>query len=242
MALLPFAANALPFHVGEKLTYSCKWSVFTAGHLVTQVNPPANNGTSLDYQFSAEAISSKAVSVFYPISYRIQSFWTSLQAASTRFEMHGHESDFTKDQIETMNYPLNQGSYYQKVRKSGENQKDEIKNTVTKLVGPSQDVLSVLYYVRTLNLPTDPKTEKKFNSVFEGNTWTSTLKYQGPDEITVQGKKYHAGIYAMSNLSSTGEKNDNTSVWISTDSSHLILHVESEVQVGKVKLNLIQIE
>jgi hypothetical protein len=234
---------ALPFHSGETQHYVLKWKngalTIKAGYLKTEVVSKTANRMRVQ----ATATSTNVVDAFYPIRYTVQSVMEhspSTLPQSLQFDLHGREKNEYKDQIETFDLQSQTGQLSLQINKKDRDQttKKKQENRTYSLTEPVQDVLSMLYLVRSAPLPVHRGGTLSFKTVYEGELWNSTFKLVGSDTVRVAGSKVPALIYQMVNVNSKGEKNEATRLWLAQDPRKTLVKVESEVQVGKIQLLL----
>jgi len=231
------SAFAQPFQPGERLTYSVQWHygpmLITAGHLTSTIQTPVTDaGGNVVYPIVAFAKSSGIVNTFYPFHYTIRSWWDQ-NGFSRRFEMHGAEKDDRKDQVEVYDYTTHQSSLHQVT--------NHTVNRRYSLANNTQDILSVLYFFRTANLPR-PGQNGRFPIAYEGAPWHVLVKNLGREEVKFDGRKIPADVFQLDFYAGSRLDNAGTKMWVSADSRRLVLKLNSKVKVGKiwVKLDSVQ--
>ena len=104
-----------------------------------------------------------------------------------------------------------------------------------------QDIISALYYARTLDI-SDAKIGQEFPIKFflDDTTYTSKIIYEGKEYVTVGLGKFRClkfkPMVAMGNIFKDPYP---MTLWITDDKNHIPLLAESAIIVGKVKLELI---
>ena len=117
-------------------------------------------------------------------------------------------------------------------------------NTTTNSIVPENihDIISLFYYARTIDF-NSAKIGQEFPLPFfiDDSIYTSKIIYQGKENITIGLGKYKAIKFKPS--VATGNVFDDPypmTMWVTDDENHVPLLAESEILVGKVKLELIK--
>ncbi|MCM1436499.1 MAG: DUF3108 domain-containing protein [Prevotella sp.] len=108
--------------------------------------------------------------------------------------------------------------------------------------GPTFDMLSVFYYLRTLdyNNMKPGKTEKC--TVFSGSkSETLTIKNIGIETVTLRNKKKIKAYHIKFRFTTEGRKksSDDIDAWLSADGRHVPVLLQGSLPVGKVKCYLL---
>jgi hypothetical protein len=237
------ASFALPFQPGEQMVYSVSWKYglvnVTAGYLTSTI-PAATQDKdgNVIYAIKARIKSSGVISTVYPFEYTLATRFDQQNLFSRGFEMHGKEKSDRKDQVQVHNYAAREITFYQKTFDEKKNDEaPKIRNEKNLLDQPTQDVLSVLYYLRTAPLP-EPGKELRFNAAWEGEPYTALVKNAGRDEVRFDGHKIDADVYVLDFYKDKKLDNGGTKMWVSRDARRVILKLESIVQVGKIWVKL----
>ncbi len=112
--------------------------------------------------------------------------------------------------------------------------KSEITHIAT---GFTVDMLSVFYYMRTLNYPTMKNGEETKINIFSGkHKELLSIKYKGVETIEIEDK-YYPCFHITFTFTSDGKKktSDDMDAWISTSSNRIPLKLEGKLPVGKVQ-------
>jgi len=102
----------------------------------------------------------------------------------------------------------------------------------------SQDLLSYLYFVRVVNLPTNPGETIKIPVVLDGKPWESVLTFVKREPMSVGSRRFDANVYHMENFHNGELKNKDNTIWISNDAKRYLLRVEAKVKVGSFAVAL----
>lgn len=113
-------------------------------------------------------------------------------------------------------------------------------NTLT-AAGDVYDMLSVFYYLRTLNYTTMAKGQTVKVTVFSGSkAETLTIKNLGLETITLRNKKRVHSYHIKFRFTTKGKKksSDDMDAWLSADSRKIPLQLEGSLPLGKLKVYL----
>ena len=242
-ALMPAAhavQNILPFKVGDKDNYSVKYKFLSGGCYQSEVVSATRTPTGTLYHFRSIAKSSATVSAFYPIKLTFDSYWDTSISARSRFEMHGRDGPEHKDQIEILSSANKKCTMTETVTKISKNElaatpKPPVSFPMNQY---SQDLVSSLYFIRTLSLPTSPAGKLSLAIVYDCEPWTLTITYLESETVDVKGEDVDANVYSLSNTNEKGETSTPVKIWVTTDPSHTIALIQGSIPIGKVKARL----
>lgn len=105
--------------------------------------------------------------------------------------------------------------------------------------GPVFDMLSIFYYLRTLDY--DRLTEKHYvykATVFSGSrSETVTIRCEGRKKIKLRNKQTREAFHIRFKFTTGGgtKSSDDIDAWISTDSRHIPLYLVGKLPVGEVR-------
>ena len=222
-------AAIVPFADGERTTYSVSWSAMTAGTASLSVRAVRNADGIDAWTAHAEVTPSSMLSSLYTLSYKADSTFdarTLLPRSSL------------VDSLEGSRRRIRRTVFDQNKRKA--QYSVTIGDTVTRSVdiaAESQDILSIVYKIRTLPLATgfrqalavcDNGRRYTFDfSVGEKTTLTTVLgalpAYKVAPRVVGEDGKVEPSQKTM---------------WFSADDRRLLLRAESTLTVGKVILEL----
>ena len=121
-------------------------------------------------------------------------------------------------------------------------------NTVTSTKGvykvPNciQDVLSAVYYARNINFNKyKPEDKIPFNMFLDNHVYNLYLRYLGKEVVKTRYGMFNAvkfkPLLVKGTIFEGGEK---MTVWISDDSNHIPLRIESPIVIGSIKVDMMQ--
>ncbi len=103
------------------------------------------------------------------------------------------------------------------------------------------DMLSIFYYLRSIDYSTIPSGKKFSTTIFSGKKKeTLTIRCLGIEKINTRNKKNVPAYHIRFRFTSeNGQKSsDDMDTWISTDNTRIPLRLEGNLPVGKVKCYL----
>jgi len=109
-------------------------------------------------------------------------------------------------------------------------------NTTLTSTGPTVDMLSLFFYIRTIDFPRMRIGTSQTMTIFSGRKKeTLTLTYKGRQRLDMNGKSFIT-YYITFTFTTNGKKSsDPMSAWITADSRRIPLQVEGELPVGKIR-------
>ena len=140
-------------------------------------------------------------------------------------------------------YKISQDLTFNQFKKtvSSTNNKNN-KTTITSVTENIQDIISALYYARTIDF-TGAKIGQEFLVPFflDDSIYTSKIVYQGKEDITIGIGKFRCLKFKpMVATGSVFKDPYPMTLWITDDKNHIPLLAESAILVGSVKLELIK--
>lgn len=128
-----------PFGVGERLTFDVKYGFISAGTAVMAIPEFVEEQGYLCYHIVSLAVSNRFFAVFFPVRDLAESCLDVRELVSRRFEKHLREGDFRADDVAILDHDRHLAVYPKDGR-------------VVEIPQMAQDILSSLYYVRTVPL------------------------------------------------------------------------------------------
>ncbi len=233
-ASAPAPESAVPFRAGETAVYSIAWRLFTAGEARMHVEHAANGR---DWQASINAVSTGFVSKLYRVDDTITS----------TFDASGLCSQSV---VKT----INEGRRHRQHRIDFERER---KMAVLREIDPASgqaakrsehpipecafDVVSALYYVRTLPLAVGRTFPIQIND--GGETLPITVEVQAREDVKTDAGVFHAlrvePRLAGGNLFRGGGR---IQIWFTDDSQRLLVQLKARLFVGTISATLSQVE
>jgi len=220
---------AVPFKAGEQLSFDIGWSSYvTAGTATVSVLQKKPSYGSTAYYIVAEGRPTPLVSTLYTLYYKADTLLDTFSLLPQRGSLYSEEGKRHRMKTTTFNQPAKKATYQVETR------------TVVKkdfaLPGLTQDALSAIYVLRSLQL----KTGDKFTMPVSDNGQVYRVLMQiGGIEPVKTGLGTINGFHITPVI--TGPDKDSPkglSLWISEDARRLPLKMEAQLLVGKFTITL----
>jgi hypothetical protein len=228
----PISRPELPFSAGEKLTYSISWSnIVQAGTAVMEVSEETtlDGRTALHYTSTAHSVG--MVDTFYKIADRIDSLVDSETLSSLSFHLDQRHGSRKKKRDMTFNHK--EGTVV--VRFGG-------KETTYPVPANTQDVLSVLYYLRALPDLVIGKTIS-FDVHEDDKTWKVDVQVLGREKIksslgeinTIRLRTYpkYEGVF---------QNRGEIFFWLTDDVRRIPVLMKSVISIGSIVSTLVELK
>lgn len=226
----PRREAAVPFAVGETLTYDVGWGRFiTAGTATTRVTEKRASFNSTAYAVVAEGRPLPLIARLYPLFYKMDSLvdsysllaqWSALyteegskkRLASTRFEREANRA-----QYEIQNEPTS-------------------KRTFT-LPAAAQDGLTLLYVLRTRAFKAGDRVALPIAD--DGSMYSVEVSVVATERLKVPALEASATNLKIKISDERGEEvATNVNVWLSQDARRLPMKLQADLPVGSFLLTL----
>jgi hypothetical protein len=222
--------DPMPFEIGENLEYGIRYVGVTAGYFNLTLLPLKQLNDRKVFHIQANVKTVKLFELVYRVNDVVESFWDYDGLYSHKFTMDLDESKQNRKLIELYDYEKKESYYWNRVDHVEKGFSEKKEHYDIELW--SQDPISMLYYLRVLNLPKDPAVETKVSFILDGKPWVGALRFLKKENIYAGGKNRDANAYSMVNSQNGEVKNKDNTVWISDDEHRYILRVETKVKVG----------
>jgi hypothetical protein len=216
------AVSAVPFPVGERLTYGAKYGIFSVGTAVMEVvgidTLRGVEAVHLQFRISGGAL-------WYHLDQTIESWVGRHDFQSRRFRSVQDERDRHRERTYDI-YP-DSGFY----RESG-------RDTTFVTVAQPLDDAAFLYWVRTVPLEIGKRYE--YSRYFRPDRNPVIIEVLGRERVNVAGRKWNAIVVRPKIPQGRGifsEKSE-TRIWLSDDARRLVLAIQSNFSFGQVTLKL----
>jgi len=213
----------LPFRLGEKLTYAIKWGPLRAGTAVMWVRGVVDVESRPCFHIVSEAQSNAFFSLVYPVTDRVETWVDIERLVPLRHEKHLREGTYRQDEVMEFDHAAQKARY-------SDGEWIEFEPGV-------QDILSALYYVRTLKIPQE-------GSIFVEN---QTNKKNYTLEVVIRRRERiqtPAGAFLCSViepfLKATGlfKQEGRLWIWLTEDDRRLPVVMKSKIRVGSITAEL----
>lgn len=216
----PRPPSHVAFGPGEKLTFSIQYGLITAGEATLEIEPQIKTRQERPtWHIVSQAASNATFSTFFRVRDRVESYMDTLHLHSVRFEKHLREGDYKKDLWITFDQERG------KALIDGQRECD---------VEPHvQDVLSSLFYVRTLTLV--PGTSVYVPNHDNGKNYPLEVRVGERKRITVDAGTFDCVALEPVLLGeAVFKQNGRIKVWVTDDELHLPVLLQSKVFVGAI--------
>jgi hypothetical protein len=229
-ASVPRREAAVPFRVGETLTYDVSWSQFlTAGTAVAKVVEKRASSGSTAYSIVADGRPVPLVARFYAVYYKMDSLLDSFTVLSHATSLYSEENGRTRQSNTRFDRTAGRAFYDVPAEPS---MKDDF--TVPANV---QDGLATLYAVRSHAF----KAGEHFTIPVadDGSLYTVEFETSGPERVRVPLGDIDAWSLKITILDAQRQPAArNSGIWISTDARRLPVKLQSDLPVGSFVLAL----
>ncbi|HET9384029.1 MAG TPA: DUF3108 domain-containing protein [Gemmatimonadales bacterium] len=216
------AAPAVPFPVGERLSFSAKYGVFSVGSAVMEV-------VGIDTVHGVEAVHIrfriKGGALWYHLDQTMESWVGRYDFRSRRFTTVQDERDKHRERR------------YEIFPDSGFYREEGRDTTFATVLEPLDDG-AFMYWIRTVPLEVGKKYE--YARYFRPDRNPVIIEVLGREKVSVAGKKWRALVVRPRIPQARGifgEKSE-TRIWLSDDAQRLVLAIQSNFSFGQVTLKL----
>jgi hypothetical protein len=224
------AEVAVPFRVGETLTYDVGWQTFlVAGSAVSRVVEKRQASGSAAYYLVAEGRPLPLIAKIYTLYYKMDSLLDSYTALSQRTSLYAEEGTRKRSATTTFDRRARKARYELKTDTTVQ---DEF--TVPQNV---QDGLATLYALRSRTFKAGETVT--IPVVDDGTLYTATFAVSGPESISVPMGEFKAWNLRITILNAEREPvGSNIAAWISADNRKLPVKLQAGLPVGRFTLTL----
>lgn len=223
------------FDTGEKLTYDIAFSSLltgnmTAGKLTLEVMPNkktvANRST---FHVVAQGNSTGFFELFYKVNDRFESYIDEKAILPLKFIQRKRENSYRKN--DTM--------YFNQLENTAKSTQKEFD-----IPANAHDMVSALYFARTLEFDKMSKGSLiNIPFVIDDSVYHSKIIYVGRQ--IVKTKMGEFSCFAFKPMVATGKVFDQKypmTFWVTDDSNHLPILIESKLSVGKARIEITSYE
>jgi hypothetical protein len=210
------------FGVAETLHYDIGWQSIVAAHGKMYVNEPIDTNGRLCYPIYSTVKTTSFFSTFFRVQDSALTMMDVRELFPLRFEKYLREGNYRSDRIADFDPEL--GLCYTP--------------SDTLVVPPYvQDALSLLFYVRTLEL--EPGQDFEVENYDGKNVYTLTVRVLRRERVKVKAGTFSA-IVVEPLLQAAGlfKHEGRLTVWLSDDRLHLPILMKSKVLVGSIVAEL----
>ncbi len=224
---VPLHAGGLPFAVGEKLTFAVRYEFAKAGEACMEVKEKVECGSGGEcFRLVSTAWSTMPFSLFFEVKDVVESYMDTEELYTWRYEKRLKEGNHEATEVVVFDQDGHTATYPD--------------GMVVDIPERVQDVLSSLYYVRTMDI-------KVGKSLFIDNhadekNYPLEVKVLKVEEIKVPAGKFECFVLEpILKASGIFQHKGRLTVWLSTDPSHIPVMMKSSVAIGAINAVLIDI-
>lgn len=227
---VPRTDTAVPFQVGETLTYDVAWSSFlVAGTAVTTVRERRPSGTTPAYHIVAEGRPLPLVARLYSLYYKMETLLDTATLLPQQGTLYSEEG--RRQRLGTTRFDRT-------ARKAFFELKTDTTVRADLAVPPrAQDGLSALYSLRAN--PINARTKVTVPILDDGALYNVTMQASGTERVRVPLGEMTAWNVRVSITDAAGQAvGQNVGLWISDDAKRLPVKIQAELPVGTFALAL----
>lgn len=217
-----------PLRVGEKVTFDVSWLRTTAGELALEVLPMKYIEGRKVYHFKGSARSTSIFAKIYSLEDYAETFLDFVGMFPYKFILHGDETKHIRDNLELFDHA--HSKQYVVVKDDRRNGDVHNDSGYKDLIPLSQDGLSSMFFVRTLNV--NPGQQSKFNVTISGNQSEATIYGDKIEDVRTKVGTFRAHKVRIELLSKDKKDPASAFIWMTADSRKLIVKFEAKVRVG----------
>ncbi len=228
-ALLLFSAAAmgLPFKTGEKLTFAVRYEFVKAGVATMEVAGRVKCEGGECFRIVSVARSTMPFSLFFEVEDRVESLLDVEKLYTWRYEKNLKEGNYRAREVVVFDQREHTATYPD--------------GRVVTIPEGVQDVLTSLYYIRTMDLEVGKSVFIENHA--DGKNYPLEVKVLGVEIIKVPAGKYECFILEpILKASGIFQHKGRLTVWMSTDPSHIPVMMKSKVAIGSINVVLLEAE
>ena len=206
------------FGAGEKLVFSVQYGLVTAGEATLEVRNVATVRGRPAYRIVSDARTNDFFSKFYQVRDRYESYMDTTELYSLHYEKHVREGKFKRDEAVEFDQDAHLAKY---------------KDKTVPIPPRAQDVLSALYYVRTL--PLEPGQDIAIANHTDGKNYPLVVKVHGRERVKVDAGEFDC-LVVEPILRGPGvfTQKGRLTVWLTDDDVRMPVLMKSKVVIGHV--------
>jgi hypothetical protein len=206
------------FGEGEKLVFSVEYSLVTAGEASLEIRNIAEINGRPCYRIVSDARTNKFFSTLFKVRDRFESYMDTTSLYSLRYEKHLREGRFKRDESVTFDQNAHTAMY---------------KDKVVPIAPHTQDVLSALYYIRTL--PLEVGQAVSFANHTDGKNYPLIVQVHRRETVTVDAGTFDCLVVEpILRGPAIFSQKGRLTVWITDDRYKMPVLMKSKVIIGHV--------
>ncbi len=206
------------FGEGERLVFAMQYGLVTAGDATLEIRNIAEIDSTPCYRIVSDARTNKFFSAFFKVRDRYESYMDTLELVSLRYEKHIREGNFKRDKVVDFDQRRHVAIYPE-----GD----------MPIAPRTQDVLSALYYVRTL--PLEVGQAISLANHIDGKNYPLVVKVHRKETVTVDAGTFDC-IVVEPMLRGPGlfQQKGRLTVWLTDDKYKMPVLMKTKVVIGHI--------
>jgi hypothetical protein len=218
------SSNDAAFLPGEKLTFQLRWEFISAGEATLKVEPMAEINGQPSYHFVMQAKTNSFLDLIYKVRDRIDSYTDTDMTRSLYYKKNQREGRHRRKVTVAFDWDSNRARY------SREGREDRFVD----LLEGTFDPLGIFYFVRSSNLDDLETIERPVSDGKKCVVGIGSIIRR--ETVTVPAGTFDT-ILIEPNLKDVGgvfkkSKDSNVLLWVTADSRHIPVKIQSKVAIG----------
>ena len=214
-SLLPVS---VPFGEGEKLVYAVQYGIINAGEATLEIRNISMFDSTPCYNIVSNARTNDVFSVVFKVRDRFVSLMDTTELVSLRYEKHIREGKFKRDETVVFDQRAHRAVY---------------KDREIPIAPRTQDVLTSMYYVRTL--PLEPGQNVALANHTDGKNYPLLIKVLRRERVTVDAGTFDCLVVEpFLRGPAIFQQKGRVTVWVTDDAYRIPVLVKSKVVIGAV--------
>jgi hypothetical protein len=206
------------FGEGEKLVFAVQYGIVSAGDASLEIRNVASINGADCYRVVSNARTNDVFSVFFKVRDRFESYVDTTELYSMRYEKHIREGKFRRDDIVDFDQQVHTATYADKV---------------VPIAPRTQDVLSAMYYIRTLPLEVGQSISVANHT--DGKNYPLIIKVLGKETVTVDAGTFDCLVVEpILRGPAIFTQKGRLTVWLTNDRYKMPVLMKSKIVIGSV--------
>ncbi|HNV92996.1 MAG TPA: DUF3108 domain-containing protein [Candidatus Cloacimonas sp.] len=222
---LNLIAAAVPFRDGEKLTFTVKYGIVSAGEASLQARSSVYQGSPVWY-LSTTAKTYPFFDKVYKVRDRVESWWDKDTLLPYKFSKNLQEGNYRQHRVHIYNHQEKSSTYQKWSFK-----KSVFENTEMVIPEGTQDILSAFYLMRTKKLEVGKSV--MVNITADGrNMPTEVVVHRKEKQKTIFGNVECLVIEPKLKGEAIFKQSGRILIWLTNDDYKIPVRLESKITIG----------
>ena len=206
----------IPFGEGERFVYNVQYGIITAGQATLEIRNIAEYDGAMCYNIVSDARTNDVFSKVFKVRDRFVSLMDTETLLSVRYEVHLREGGFKRDEIVTFDRDSLLARY---------------KDKTVPIAADTQDILSSMYYLRTL--PLEVGNVIAISNHTNGKNYPLLIKVLREERVKVDVGEFDC-LVVEPFLKEPGlfRQKGRLTVWVTNDKNKIPVLMKSRVIIG----------